>query len=169
MNKTTTLISATAVIVAASLQTAADGKLGYTNTVRSRDKVEFTVGSTPTRVDAGRLICRPPPSDAISCCFDRWTFRNGPEPGGCPAKWKVEGGYMEVAKAGSIGRGNTFADFRLHLGLPRRGGRPQPGRGNSNVVQQHLRRCRCWTPAEPNLPGWPGRRAHGQGARRLST
>lgn len=76
----------------------------------------------------------PAPSDAV-VLFDgtdlsKWKGDKG------PATWKVENGYMEVAKkSGSIATKDEFGDFQLHLefATPEKVEGNSQGRGNSGV------------------------------------
>ena len=76
-----------------------------------------------------------PPSDAI-VLFDgsdlsKW--RHGKD---TPAKWKVEGGYMEVvAKTGTLETKGTFGSCQLHIewATPSKVVGSSQGRGNSGV------------------------------------
>ena len=142
MNKTLTLISAVVAMVATSSTStrAADGQLGYTTTplipgtkwhVHDGDRPQPRI-VTPG-VSFSHLA--PPPSDAI-VLFDGTDLSKWTGPGG-QAKWKVEGGYMEVApKAGSIQTRDKFADFQLHLefATPAKVDGNSQGRGNSGVL-----------------------------------
>lgn len=77
-----------------------------------------------------------PPSDAI-VLFDGKDLSQWQGGGGKPARWKVEGGYMEVApKSGSIRTKQGFADFQLHLefATPSKVEGDSQGRGNSGVL-----------------------------------
>ena len=77
----------------------------------------------------------PPPSDAV-VLFDgtdlsKWKGDKG------AAGWKVENGYMEIAKgAGSIRTKEDFGDFQLHLefATPEKVVGNSQGRGNSGVL-----------------------------------
>ena len=77
----------------------------------------------------------PPPSDAV-VLFDgtdlsRWKGDKG------AAGWKVENGYMEIAKgAGSIRTKEDFGDFQLHLefATPEKVVGNSQARGNSGVL-----------------------------------
>ena len=77
----------------------------------------------------------PPPADAV-VLFDgtdlsHWTSSSG------EAKWKVQGGYMEVTpKSGSIRTKDRFADFQLHLefATPAKVEGASQGRGNSGIL-----------------------------------
>jgi hypothetical protein len=78
----------------------------------------------------------PAPADAI-VLFDgkdlsKWQTGDGKE-----AKWKIENGYMEVAKkAGSIRTKDKFADFQLHIefATPAQVEGSGQGRGNSGIL-----------------------------------
>lgn len=69
----------------------------------------------PMVVEPGQEAPGPAPSDAV-ILFDgksasHWRNRDGE-----PAKWKVEGGYMEVVKGtGSIYSTESFGDCQLHV------------------------------------------------------
>jgi len=76
----------------------------------------------------------PPPSDAEvlfnGTDLSKWKGDKG------PATWKVENGYMEVAKkAGSITTKDEFGDFQLHLefATPEKVEGDSQGRGNSGI------------------------------------
>ena len=74
-----------------------------------------------------------PPSDAVVLFdgSDMSAFRQGEE----VAKWKVEGGYMEVNGTGSIETVERFGDIQLHLewATPSEVEGISQGRGNSGV------------------------------------
>lgn len=55
-----------------------------------------------------------PPSDAI-VLFDGKDLSQWTGPNGAPAKWKVENGYAEVNKTGSIATKQSFGDIQLHM------------------------------------------------------
>ena len=55
-----------------------------------------------------------PPSDAI-VLFDGTDLSQFEHVEGGPAKWKVENGYMEVTKTGSIRTKQGFGDMQLHI------------------------------------------------------
>jgi hypothetical protein len=74
------------------------------------------------------------PSDAV-VLFDgqdlsKWTGKEG------EAKWKVENGYMEGNKSGSIATREEFGDFQLHLewAAPMKVEGHSQERGNSGVI-----------------------------------
>lgn len=116
------------------------GKVGYTDTpyipgqkwrVHDADRPQRPV------VTAGKTFSHlaPPPSDALVLFngkdLSRWKSAKG------PAKWKVSGGHMEVAKdAGSIMTVDEFGDFQLHLefATPKKVEGSSQGRGNSGVI-----------------------------------
>ena len=88
-------------------------------------------GTASTQDPAGR-----PPSDAI-VLFDGKDLSKWEGPGGKPAGWKVENGYMEIApKAGSIQTRDPIGDVQLHIEwsapVPPKG--IDQGRGNSGVL-----------------------------------
>lgn len=75
------------------------------------------------------------PQDAV-VLFDgtdlsRWRSGSGGE-----AKWKIENGYMEVARTGGIQTRQEFQDFQLHLEFasPEKVVGASQGRGNSGVI-----------------------------------
>jgi hypothetical protein len=77
----------------------------------------------------------PPPSDAVVLFngkdLSKWKSAKG------PAGWKVEHGYMEIAKnSGSIQTVDEFGDFQLHLefATPAKVEGNSQGRGNSGVL-----------------------------------
>lgn len=79
-----------------------------------------------------------PPSDAV-VLFDGkdlsgWVGRDG------EAKWKVEGGYVEVARTGNIQTKEHFRDCQLHLewAAPAEVKGDGQGRGNSGVFLMGL-------------------------------
>jgi hypothetical protein len=87
-----------------------------------------TPGTFSTPEQPGR-----PPSDAV-VLFDgtdlsRWTGRDG------EARWKVENGYMEVTRTGSIETREHFGDCQLHIewAAPVEVKGDSQGRGNSGV------------------------------------
>jgi hypothetical protein len=82
----------------------------------------------------------PAPSDA-TVLFDGTNLAEWEGPGGKPAGWKVENGYMEVApKAGSIQTKKKFADFQLHIefATPVEVVGDSQGRGNSGVLMNGI-------------------------------
>ncbi len=79
-----------------------------------------------------------PPSDAV-VLFDgqdlsQWLGREG------EAQWKVENGYMEVTRTGSIHTKESFGDCQLHLewAAPAEVKGNSQGRGNSGVFLMGL-------------------------------
>lgn len=82
-----------------------------------------------------------PPSDAI-VLFDgsdlsKWVHSGKRDENGkpLPAKWKIENGYMEVNKTGSIATVDSFGDCQLHIewASPAAVKGSSQGRGNSGV------------------------------------
>lgn len=92
----------------------------------------------PRLVTPGKTFSHlaPAPADAV-VLFDgkdlsKWQVANGDD-----AKWKIEGGYAEVApKSGSIRTREKFADFQLHLefATPAQVEGNSQQRGNSGVL-----------------------------------
>ena len=70
--------------------------------------------------------CGDPPSDAI-ILFDGKDLSQFVALDGSPARWKVESGYMEVNKTGSIRTRESFGDMQLHIEWMA----PDPPRGQS--------------------------------------
>jgi len=118
----------------------ADEPLGYTNTPvipGQKWRVHDPDRTRPRSVTPGETFSHlaPPPSDA-NVLFDgkdlsKWKTEKG------EAKWKIENGYMEVAKgAGSIRTKEEFGDFQLHLefATPAEVKSNSQGRGNSGVI-----------------------------------
>jgi len=114
--------------------------LGYTNTPfipGQKWHVHDLDRPRPRTVTPGETFSHlaPPPADA-AVLFDgkdllKWKCDKG------EAKWKVENGYMEVAKgAGSIRTKEEFGDFQLHLefATPAEIKSNSQGRGNSGVL-----------------------------------
>jgi hypothetical protein len=82
----------------------------------------------------------PAPSDAV-VLFDGKGFDQWEDAKGEPAKWKVEGGYLEVvAKTGSIRTKKGFGDCQLHLewATPAAVAGEGQERGNSGVFLMDL-------------------------------
>ncbi|MBM3213215.1 DUF1080 domain-containing protein, partial [Candidatus Poribacteria bacterium] len=75
-----------------------------------------------------------PPSDAIVLFDGKDTSKWVGSDGG-PIKWKVENGYMEVTRTGSIQTKDHFGDCQLHLEWAAPAGvrGEDQGRGNSGV------------------------------------
>ena len=70
----------------------------------------------PPIVTPGAFVSAPPPSDAIVLMdgrnLDRW--RSADSAG--PARWKVTGGYVEIAPGtGGIATRDSFGDVQLHV------------------------------------------------------
>jgi hypothetical protein len=90
----------------------------------------------PPVVDPGPAgLPAPAPSDSV-VLFDGKDLSSWQDAKGEPAKWKVEGGYMEVvAKAGSIRTKQGFGDCQLHVewAAPVVVIGESQGRGNSGV------------------------------------
>lgn len=124
--------------VFAMQSTEQQGKnLGYDTTPflpGSKWRVHDGQRPQPPVVKPGALSFAQPPSDAI-VLFDgkdlsKWTGKGG------TAKWKVEAGYMEVAKkAGDIQTKESFGDCQLHLewAAPKVVKGTSQERGNSGV------------------------------------
>jgi hypothetical protein len=92
-------------------------------------------GISSTQDSAGR-----PPSDAV-VLFDGKDLSKWAHKDGSPAKWKVEGGYLEtVPKTGYIYTREAFGDCQLHVEfaepVPPKG--ESQGRGNSGVFLMGL-------------------------------
>jgi hypothetical protein len=90
----------------------------------------------PPVVTPGAFVSEPPPSDAIVLMdgrsLDKW--RSADTTG--PARWKIAGGYVEVAPGtGGIATRDSFGDMQLHVEwrapLPVKGEGQE--RGNSGV------------------------------------
>src|SRR5262245_53975193 len=124
----------------ASTTSRADEPLGYTNTPvipGQKWHVHDPDRTRPHSVTPGETFSHlaPAPSDA-NVLFDgkdlsKWKGDKG------EAKWKVENGYMEVAKgAGNIRTKDEFSDFQLHLefATPAEIKGNSQGRGNSGVL-----------------------------------
>jgi hypothetical protein len=76
-----------------------------------------------------------PPSDAI-VLFDGRDLSNWEKTDGGPAKWKVENGYMEIARrTGSIRTKQSFGSCQLHIewAVPAVAKGKDQGRGNSGA------------------------------------
>jgi hypothetical protein len=92
-------------------------------------------GISSTQDSAGR-----PPSDAV-VLFDGKDLSKWAHKDGSPARWKVEGGYLEtVPKTGYIYTREAFGDCQLHVEfaepVPPKG--ESQGRGNSGVFLMGL-------------------------------
>lgn len=132
------LVLSTGLTLAASLLSAAE--VGYSDTpFLPGQKWRVHDGSRPQRtvVTPGKTFSHlaPAPSDAV-VLFDgkdlsKWKSAKG------AAGWKVENGYMEIAKdGGSIETVDNFGDFQLHLefATPAKVEGNSQGRGNSGVI-----------------------------------
>ena len=95
----------------------------------------------PPVVTPGAGDFKQPPSDAI-VLFDgsdlsKWVNAGKRDENGkpLPAKWKIENGYMEVNKTGSIATVDSFGDCQLHIewASPAAVKGSSQGRGNSGV------------------------------------
>ena len=131
---------ASAAFLASTNPGRAEEVLGYTNTPLvpgQKWHVHDPDRPRPRVVTPGETFSHlaPPPSDA-TVLFDgkdlsKWKSDKG------QAGWKVENGYMEVAKgAGSIRTKDEFSDFQLHLefATPAEIKSNSQGRGNSGVL-----------------------------------
>ncbi len=76
-----------------------------------------------------------PPADAV-VLFDGTDLSKWQKGNGEPAGWKVESGFMEVTRTGSIRTRDEFGDFQLHLefATPGEVAGSSQGRGNSGVM-----------------------------------
>lgn len=135
------LVVSFAIVLAASAVSAAEGKLGYSDTpiipgthwhVHDGDRPQ------PRVVTPGETFSQEakPPSDAVvlfdGANLDQWVSASGGNAG-----WKVENGYMEVTpKSGSINTKDRFADFQLHIewATPEKVEGHSQERGNSGIL-----------------------------------
>ena len=132
------LVVSTGLALLTSMLSAAE--IGYSDTpFLPGQKWRVHDGSRPQRtiVTPGKTFSHmaPPPSDAVvlfnGTDLSKWKSDKG------PARWKVQHGYMEVAKdAGSIRTVENFGDFQLHLefATPAKVEGNSQGRGNSGVI-----------------------------------
>jgi hypothetical protein len=118
-------------------------KVGYDDTpFLPGDKWRVHDGKRPQPrvVDPGTAstpdLAGKPPSDAI-VLFDGKDLSKWQTDNGQPARWKVEGGYMEITKGGgTLVSKEQFGDCQLHVEFAS----PNPpqgvdqGRGNSGVI-----------------------------------
>jgi hypothetical protein len=142
MKSSFVLISLTAAGLAAGphIARAAD-VLGYTNTPfvpGTKWHVHDPDRPRPRVITPGETFSHlaPAPSDAV-VLFDGKDLAKWQDTKGGTARWKVENGYMEVAKgAGSIRTRDEFSDFQLHLefATPAEVKGNSQGRGNSGVI-----------------------------------
>jgi hypothetical protein len=140
-----TILMSTALTIATSAISAADGKLGYQDTpIIPGTKWHVHDGERPQPrvITPGATFSHqaPAPSDA-KVLFDGKDLSQWEKSGGGAAPWKVENGYMEVApKSGSIQTKERFADFQLHLefATPAKIEGNGQGRGNSGVLMNGI-------------------------------
>lgn len=130
-----------AITLSAFAVSAADGKLGYSDTpiipgthwhVHDGDRPQ------PRVVTPGETFSleAPAPSDA-TVLFDGKDLSKWQKSGGGEAGWKVENGYIQVEpKSGSIQTKGRFADFQLHLewATPSKVVGHSQERGNSGIL-----------------------------------
>ena len=129
-----------ALLVSTLASTAAGpSPVGYSDTPylpHQKWRVHDITRPRPPVVTPGRTFSHnaPAPSDA-TVLFDgtdlsKWTVNGG------EAKWKIENGYMEGNKTGSIRTREEFGDFQLHLewATPAKVEGSSQDRGNSGVM-----------------------------------
>ena len=119
---------------------SAQQNLGYTNTPiipGSEWRVHDGIRPQPRVVTPGASFSQlaAAPSDAV-VLFDGKDLSKWQNNQGAEAKWKVENGYMETVRGGSIRTKDKFADFQLHLefATPEQVRGESQGRGNSGVM-----------------------------------
>lgn len=130
-----------ALALAGSFATAADKKSpGYTDTPvlpGQKWRVHDSARPHPKKVDPGKspTLGMKPPSDAV-VLFDGTDLSKWQKGNGKPAGWKVENGYMEVTKTGSIRTREGFGSCQLHIewASPKVVKGDSQGRGNSGVI-----------------------------------
>ena len=106
-----------------------DGKYRVHDCSRPQPRI-VAPGTESTQEKAGR-----PPADAV-VLFDGTSLEGWASMDGSPAKWKLEGGCMEVApKTGNIKSKAEFGDCQLHVewAAPTLVKGESQGRGNSGV------------------------------------
>ena len=133
-------VASPALLLSGVLGMAAEpSPVGYTDTPylpNQKWRVHDSERPRPRQVTPGPTFSHnaPAPSDA-TVLFDgtdlsKWTGNNG------QAKWKIENGYMEGNKTGSIRTRDQFGDFQLHLewATPAQVEGSSQDRGNSGVM-----------------------------------
>ncbi len=139
-------VSALAVLVT-GISTASGGdqqrKLGYDDTPflpGGKWRVHDGTRPQPRVVDPGTSSIQDlpgkPPSDAI-VLFDGKDLSHWVTDGGAPPRWKVENGYVEVARpGGNLISKEEFGDCQIHVefATPNPPSGIDQGRGNSGVI-----------------------------------